>query len=232
MGQSCTGCPRGSTATAALALWERRGDALERRRSKVHWQVGPAGKERRTASPGQAGPRGGRRERVGPQEKRNRAQHPEGFFPFKKNSNPSGVLWNNWQRNKSHKNVIHAQGSFYDFTKLVWTNLVQLKSVAFEFKFKWISATLAFSKGWKMHVKSWKGLEGKKNELCQVWEGGESWSHCKNQTVPFFSPQHAFEIKFKWSSNTDSTIDHHMKILHLASCQVWNTMDEAKLQHE
>ena len=55
---SSTGWPRGSTATAT-ARCERGGeDALERRRSKRHWQVGPAGKRLRTASPDQTGLRG------------------------------------------------------------------------------------------------------------------------------------------------------------------------------
>ena len=61
---------------------------------------------------------------------------------------------------------------------------------------------------------------------------GDHDQHGKNQTVAFFNSKHAFEFKFKWSSTTDSTFDHHMKFHHLTPCQVWDTMDEAKIHDE
>ena len=61
---------------------------------------------------------------------------------------------------------------------------------------------------------------------------GKLGEHVKNQTVPLFNSKDAFEFKFKRGSNTDSTFYHHMNSHHLAPCQVWDTKDEAKLQHE
>ena len=135
-------------------------------------------------------------------------------------------------KEKSYKNMIWTFWTFCDFPKLVWTNLKQLNSNQFELIQIWVELQPQCP-GVEIWFKT-HGKDGKAPILSYAkFEGeGETWWAWKNQTVPLFNSKHAFDFKFKWSSTTDSTFDHHMNLHHLAPCQVWDTKDEAKIHDE